>query len=458
MTAQKYRGGQTGKTRFLRYCLTRVSSYAVLVSLKHEAWTARNVPLNHIIALDIEKELLLSGKGLILIDLRLYLSYVVFQYFFGHQPKQTAHKMEAIKVFLSSRVNSAFSILDPSKSLKDLRKYLQTELEKELFLGEKIFKVLINERTFDSTLSKDAFENCMDSLRSSHVIIILYNGEAGWPIADLDSSNGICHEEYLAAMQEFGDMSFGINISRFFKLPEEGKAWERNKFFADELARDFRHMETIEAQDFEELKTNCLTQIRRYLVKAVENSFLTQKRVVAGSSIVPETLDWSKLSYSERIGKMKATLQQSLDANPEFSDTICRFYAVPDSMSVADARNQLGRPFLYEQNEIIGSDKRAGVVHFIAVYGRVSATQAKNLVGYPDLTVIRTPFGFYLWEKNVHIQIFFLQSCVNSNVIKLRIGEVGIWLNSSREKANIQLRAQRRFTILKAINDAKIQD
>jgi hypothetical protein len=253
-------------------------------------------------------------------------------------------------------------------------------------------------------------------------------------------------------------MSFGINIIQFFKLPEKGKAWERNESFSKEIELDFKHMETIEAKSFEELKVNCLIQIKRYLIKAVEKSFLTQKRVVAGSSNIPETLDWSKLSYSERVNTMKETLQSSLILNSEFSKTVCRYYAVPDSMSVADARNQLGRPFLYEQNEIIGSEKSAGVVHFISVYGRVTSSQVKNLVGYPDLTVIKTPFGFYLWEKNVHIQIFFLQSCVNSNVIKLRIGEISIWLNSSREKVNIQTRAERRFKILKAINDAKITD
>lgn len=364
--------------------------------------------------------------------------------------------MNAIKVFLSSRVNSSFSNLDPSKSLKDLRRFLQVQLEKELFLGERVFEVLINEGTFDSPLSNDAFENCMNTLKSSHVIIILFNGEAGWPIANLDSSNGICHEEYLAALQEFGDMSFGVDISSFFKLPEAGEVWERNKNFAKEKDNDFKHFETIEAINFEELKEKCLVQIKRYLLKALEKSFETQKRIVAGSSNIPETLDWSKLSYPERIEEMKDTLQKSLESNPVFTDSICNYYAVPDSMSVADARNQLGRPFLYEQKEIVGSPKTSGVIHFISIYGRVTSSQAKGLVGYPDLAVIKTTFGFYLWEKNVHIQIFFLQSCVNSSVIRLRIAEISIWLNSSREKLNIQKRAEKRYSILKAINDAKI--
>ena len=113
---------------------------------------------------------------------------------------------------------------------------------------------------------------------------------------------------------------------------------------------------------------------------------------------------------------------------------------------------------LYKQKENIGSNKSSGVIHFIAVYGRVTSSQAKGLVGYPDLAVIKTPFGFYLWEKNLHIQIFFLQSCVNSSVIRLRIGEIAIWLNSSREKVNIQKRAEKRYSILKAINEAKITE
>ena len=106
-------------------------------------------------------------------------------------------------------------------------------------------------------------------------------------------------------------------------------------------------------------------------------------------------------------------------------------------MAVAEARNLIGRPFLNEHTYIRGTDLKSGVIHFVAVYGNITETQAKNLVGYPDLTVIRAPFGLYLWEKNTHIQMFFLKACINPQTVKTRLSQVTLWLSGSRELARI---------------------
>ena len=130
--------------------------------------------------------------------------------------------MNKLKIFLSSRVNSVSNSdkLDRQFTLGELRSYLREELEKETFLGEQILDVIINETNFNSSIAKDAFKNCMDTMLSCNVIIILYNGEAGWSIAGNSTTNGICHEEFLVAVNKFSDMTFAMDLSHFFKLPE----------------------------------------------------------------------------------------------------------------------------------------------------------------------------------------------------------------------------------------------
>ena len=214
-------------------------------------------------------------------------------------------------------------------------------------------------------------------------------------------------------------------------------------------------METIDGTRVDELKEKVLKQIKQYILSSIQKSFFTQKRVVAGATVYGETLDWSKLNYPERHASLKEQAKTLFDTLPAFENVIKAYYAIPDHMSVADARNMIGRPFIYEHNLLEKDPATTGVIHFVAVYGNATEIQVKNLVGYPDLTVIKAPFGFYLWEKNVHIQMFFLKACINPDTVKSRLTEVIIWLKGSREQAKILKRAEARYSILEAVNKTK---
>jgi hypothetical protein len=124
-------------------------------------------------------------------------------------------------------------------------------------------------------------------------------------------------------------------------------------------------------------------------------------------------------------------------------------------MSVADARNMIGRPFIEEHELIKEKEEKSGVIHFVAVYGNATEIQVKNLVGYPDLVVIKGSFGFYLWEKNRHIQMFFIVKCINPAIIKRCLSQVTNWLRVSKEQEKIVVRAKARHSILTAINEAE---
>jgi hypothetical protein len=363
--------------------------------------------------------------------------------------------MNKLKVFISSRVNSTFDKLDGGFSLEDLRKYIKDELEEAKFFDQQMLDVVINELSFDVSISKDAFDTCMTKMRECNIIIILFNREAGWSVSENDSTNGMCHEEFLIAMNEFSDMTFAMDISSFFTLPENGDEYAKNELFKKDVTDSFIHKVNIKAKSIKELKENVLKQAKQYVLESVEKSFRTQKRIIAGSTTFGATLDWSKLSYSERQSELKKKLQESFESLSVFQHIIKAFHAIPDNMSVSDARNSIGRPFINEHNFLIDNTKNSGVIHFVGVYGNSTEMQVKNLVGYPDLAVIKAPFGFYLWEKNMHIQMFFLKNCINPQTVKTRLSEVITWLRSSREQAKIIARANARFSILDAVNKVK---
>jgi len=207
-------------------------------------------------------------------------------------------------------------------------------------------------------------------------------------------------------------------------------------------------LESINADSAEELEDKIITQIKKKLLLSIATSIDLLKSHSRSSNTFESTLDWSKLSYNQRIKEMEDQLEASHKDEEGFNDIIMLYHAIPDHMSVADARNRINRPFLEEYNlleEYEGLDK--GMIHMIAVYGSATEIQAKNLVGYPDLTVIKGPFGFYLWDKIRHIQIFFLSKCINPETIRSRINEVRNWIKASKELNNIRQRAEGRYKI-----------
>jgi hypothetical protein len=363
--------------------------------------------------------------------------------------------MNKILLFLSSRVNSTFEGLDKPLALSELRMYVQSQLDKELFLGEELLETIINENSFKGDFNKDAFDNCLNKMRTCNIIVILYNGEAGWSANDIPT-NGICHEEFLVAAGEFSDMTYALDISNYFIREKNGREKKKDEIFQQEVSDYFRHMERVTARTVKGVKEMVLIQIKKYILASIEKSITTQKQVVGSTNMYGQTLDWSKLDYSERQDALQIVLKETFNNLASFEKVILAFHSIPDNMSVADARNLIRRPFLHEQDEITGvTGKDSGIIHFIAVYGNATEIQVKNLVGYPDLTVIKASFGYYLWEKNTHIQMFFLIKCKNAPTIRTRLSQVINWLTASKEQPKIIARSKVRYTILTAINKSK---
>ena len=273
-------------------------------------------------------------------------------------------------------------------TLKELREHLLEKLTSQMFLGKQPLEVLINEKTFTGTLTTDAFDNCMRELRSAHIIIILYNGEAGWAIADSASANGICHEEALVAMNEFSDMSYILNLRDFSILPETGDAAAANQTYSDDISGSFPTMVKIEAQNFDELKTRTLTQVEKYVLSAIGRAMASQKVLVAGSSTFGDTLDWSKQTYAERKTLLEQKMKEVFEPMDAFTKVFKSYHGIPDNMSVADAREYDRATVFYMSTRLLKiAGSRAGSYILYPFMEMSRKDRRKSLVGYPDITV-----------------------------------------------------------------------
>lgn len=365
--------------------------------------------------------------------------------------------MKKIKIFLSSKVTPVFEDIDvPDYSLEKLRKFIKSEFEGIKFLDEKIFSIVTNEEGFESSFTTDAFDTCIENIKKCDLIIILYNGDAGWAPDGDKSANGICHEEYITAIQELPSVTRGINISSYFKSVKYSKEQKaRNKKFDDDINSYYRFLEYSTAKTKDEIELYIKDLISGYIRTALESAFKAQKEVDAVKTVFGKTLDWTKLTYNQRSEEIKLHSQNSLASI--FTKTICKFHAIPDNMSISDARNEMGRPFLYEHELLAKTSLKSGVIHFVSVYGTCTETQIKNLIGFPDITIIKGSFGFYCWVQSTQIQLFFITKCINPSLFGTRKSQIENWLNSTKEKDNIKKRAKARFSILEAIVKAQQQ-
>jgi len=226
-----------------------------------------------------------------------------------------------------------------------LRQHIKKELEKEKILDKKCFEVVINEDNFKGTFSQDWFEQCLREMRESHIIVILYNSDAGWS-EEGSQTNGICHEEFILAASEFSKLTYAINLSKYFNIKGSKEQLAKNKNFVDNVKENNVFLETIEADTSDKLEEKVLKQIKQKAYRMVADSIQTQKSQSISSNTFDSTLDWSKLNYAERIIELTNQLTAKFNNESSLDGLIKSYHAIPDHMSVADARNRIQRPFL----------------------------------------------------------------------------------------------------------------
>jgi hypothetical protein len=125
-----------------------------------------------------------------------------------------------------------------------------------------------------------------------------------------------------------------------------------------------------------------------------------------GRGYLGQALAWNRQNYAQRQDSMIAAAKSALA--PRGSDKqantcartinnaqiLFRVGAVPDSMSVAAAREMVGQPHLADHASTrLLAKVDGGPVHVIACHKGVTAAQAQRMLGFPNATVVNAPFG-----------------------------------------------------------------
>ncbi len=362
-----------------------------------------------------------------------------------------------IRVMLSSRCNEPFSS-EEKTSLTEIRRALKQEIEAQRLFDFKPFEVWINEDAEALDHSEDSWDACLKQVRDCDILIVLYNANAGW--AKTGADVGICHAEYAEGLKT------SPGKVRLIELPQTcdssiGPAQkERNDRFSafKNTASAFRGGEVVD-----------IAGLKNQVFKALFDAVLAQTRrggkdAKGGRFDLGAALEWSRLDFAGRIDAMARELHAALLGRDE-SETknesllvqiadhtvLVKIHAVPAAFSVPAAREPMGRPHLQDHVNVSELDVAGGPIHFVACHRAVTETQATNMLGFPDATVIRSPFGVYIADNVQKMQYVFLANCRDPDQTRLAVQRFWEWSEQAGESRYLAERAMARARIVTAI-------
>lgn len=367
---------------------------------------------------------------------------------------------DRIKIMISSRCDDTIrkAVGRGSVKLTDLRKRAKKAIEDAQLFATDTFDCWIHEDKPALPGDRDAWDNCLAQARRCHILVVLYNTNAGFG-HDSDEV-GICHAEMMAALNTGPGKVRVIDITK-------GSAGA----VSGDVDRNRRFVEYVKAQDLAVRYAENDQQALDRIVEAVQDAvvYLTGKGATAlrpSRYATGTPLDWSRYDYEHRKHAIEETLIQSLGGQTAMvSDNGClheingvqvyfHCHAVPAAMSVASAREMVGRPFLHDHESLSSlAGDIVGPVHVIGCHKGVTENQAVNLLGFPDATIVAPEFGVYVADNIQMIQLVLLANCRDESLTRLAVQRFQAWLRRSGEAAYLVRRAASRKVIVSAIAD-----
>jgi hypothetical protein len=363
-----------------------------------------------------------------------------------------------IKIMISSRCNDVFPVGVSGRSLSEIRKDLKREIEGTKLFDQDIFEVWINEETPPKAAGWTSEEVCLEAVRDCDILISLYNGHAGW--ATTSSDIGICHAELMTGVNQASGkvrlISLG-DITITTDLIEK----QRNLKFTE-----FVNKQRIFRGGIVNNENDLIARVKEAIFDAVFS--LTRMGVneaSLGRFHSGEPLEWSRLNYLERRNEMCKVLHEAISKRPSSheesgnlfaklagKDILFVVNAIPDAISVSQAKEMVGQPFLHdhEYHNMI-SDDQGGPVHIIACHKGATEVQAKKLLGFPDATVVDAPFGIFVADDIQKVQFVFIRECRDDSMTRHGVQLFFEWLDQSGEEDLLAKRAESRAKIIKTI-------
>lgn len=363
-----------------------------------------------------------------------------------------------IRVMISSRCNDKFPQDGKgAQTLTEIRKQLKREIEGQQIFGFDAFEVWINEETAPQGGEWDSWDVCLKAVRDCDILLVLYNGNAGW--AEAAGDIGICHDELSTA---YSTSPGKIRIVDLGAIPVDASdAGKRNKRFQDyyQTQTPFRGAPVT---TIAELKERVNEALRDAVVKLTQSGVIEASR--GGSSGGP-ALNWSRLNFITRqraiTDVLRSAVAERTSATEEAGNLVVRIgrdeilfvpIAVPAAMSVAAAREMVGQPFLRDHVfDASLQTKRGGPVHLIGCHKGITEAQAMKLLGFPDATVVTTSFGVYVADDVQKIQLVLIRDCRDESNTRHGVQRFFEWLEQTGEGTLLAKRAAARARIVRLI-------
>lgn len=362
---------------------------------------------------------------------------------------------------LSSRCETKFPQA-AGRKLSEIRVELKTDIEHLEIARRKAFEVWINEETPPKGGTWDSWDVCLQAVKDCDILLVISNGEAGW--AGNEGEVGICHAEMMTGL------SLAPAKVRLIALPNvpvtADQAGRRNQRFQEEVSKQslFRggavnDEATLKSRVFEALYDAVVTLAQAGVAEAAMGKYHS------GAA-----LDWSRLDFRARRDQMVAVVRQSLRARPASQEAAGRIFvtldslevlvevhAIPAALTVGPAREMVGRPFLRDHELSDGlKGQVGGPLHVIACHKTATETQATQLLGFPDATIVSAPFGVFVADPVQKVQFAFITNCRDEANTRHGVQRFFEWLRQTNEEANVAARARSRAHIVRAV--AEVQE
>jgi hypothetical protein len=384
----------------------------------------------------------------------------------GKGKKEADVLQQRLQVMISSR--NTGSVGSSKLSMEALRARLRKELAGELFGRSPIFEVYLNEYEPAPGAEATIRERCCQKVREADIVLILYDGRAGWSAHD---TIGICHIEMAEAL------GVSRRKTRFLELPLAPDASSAAEQRRDQAYRNFYEREqpwaAVNLNDADEIVTACQAAVASAVIELAHADAVATLRGARGDS--GDALDWTRMNYTARASAMIDSAQRAFlqagaaqPAEPRaplhlpkerfltrqiagMSVLLC-FHAIPAAMTVAAAREMVGQPFLQDHLVVpLLADDIVGPIHLIACARGVSEAQAIRQLGFPDATIVVSGFGVYVADEVQKVQFAFLDNCRDETSSFGKVEELLDWLTRTQEDARLARRARSRARIVKAV-------
>lgn len=366
-----------------------------------------------------------------------------------------------LRLMISSRCRDEFPV-GSGNSLSDVRRRLKSLIETDPIFqafGENIFDVWINESEPPQGSDWNSTDVCLNAVRMCDVLLCLSNDNAGW--AAENSSIGICHAELLAGLRQAPSKVKLIRLDG--EWPEDDNRQQSRNLQFKEFLEERKLFRGSSRPDSEESLAKIVRET--LLDTIVKLSHFGVREAHRGGGPSGQSLEWNRLQFSRRQKIMENALRLSLLERPTANDVdgqillnlhswdiILTPNAIPDSLTVSEALELVGRPFL--RDHLVANalnEGRGGPVHIIACFKNATETQARKLLGFPDATVVPTPFGIWVADGVQKVQFAFITACSDEQNTKFGVQKLFEWLEDSGEDVLLADRAQSRARIVQAI-------